>query len=69
VEVECYAGSRGDETPLRFREAERQVEIAQVIDRWMEPGCRLFKLRDTEGALHVLRNDVVSDCRELTRSP
>ncbi len=68
VEVDCYAGSRAEETPRRFRLGERQVEIAEVIQSWLEPGCRYFKVRDTEGSLHVLRNDVVSDLWELTKA-
>ena len=69
VEVECYAGSRGDETPRLFRLAERQVELDEVVDRWLEPGCRYFKVRDVEGGLYVLRNDVVWERWELTRAP
>jgi hypothetical protein len=32
VSVECYAGHRGDETPLRIRFGERLVEIIEVLD-------------------------------------
>jgi hypothetical protein len=66
VDVECYAGYRGEETPRRFRLGERQTEIADVVDSWLAPDHRYFKVRDTQGDLYILRNDVVSDRWELT---
>ena len=72
VDVECHAGYRGEETPRRFRLAERQVEIAEVVDSWLAPDYRYFKVRDTQGDLYILRNDVASDRWELIwfrRSP
>ena len=66
VEVECHAGYRGGETPRRFRLGERQVEIAEVVDRWLAPDHRYFKVRDTQGDLYILRNDIASDQWELT---
>ncbi len=66
VDVECYAGYRGEETPRRFRLGERQVEIAEVVDSWLAPDHCYFKVQDTQGDLHILRNDVASDRWELT---
>jgi hypothetical protein len=67
VDVECHAGYRAEETPRRFRLAEIQVEIDEVMKSWLEPDYRYFKVRDTQGELYMLRNDVVSDQWELTR--
>ena len=66
VDVECHAGYRGEETPRRFRLGERQVEIAEVVDSWLAPDYRYFKVQDTQGDLYILRNDVASDRWELT---
>jgi hypothetical protein len=66
VAVECYAGYRGEETPRRFHLGERQVEIAEVVDRWLAPDHRYFKVHDTQGDLYILRNDVVAQQWELT---
>lgn len=66
VDVECYAGHRGEETPRRFRLGERQIEIADVVDRWLAPDHRYFKVRDTHGDLYILRHDVAVDRWELT---
>jgi len=37
VRVICYQGYRGEETPRRFYLGERQVEVAEIVDRWI---CR-----------------------------
>jgi hypothetical protein len=66
VEVECYAGYRGEETPRRFEVAGAKIEIAEVVDRWLAPEHRYFKVRDGGGALYILRNDVASDGWQLT---
>jgi hypothetical protein len=66
VDVECYAGYRGEETPRRFRLAECQIEIAEVVDRWLAPGHRYFKVQDTQGDRFILRNDVAAGRWEVT---
>jgi len=66
VGVECHAGYRGEETPRRFRLGERQIEIAEVVDSWLAPDHRYFKVHGTEGDLYILRNDVAADRWELT---
>ena len=66
VDVECHAGYRGEETPRRFRLGERQVEIAEVVDRWLAPDHRYFKVQDAQGDLYILRHDVAADRWELT---
>jgi hypothetical protein len=66
VDVECYAGYRGEETPRRFGPAGSSLEIAEVIDCWLAPDYRYFKVRDVDGDLWILRHDVVSQRWELT---
>jgi hypothetical protein len=66
VDVECYAGYRGDETPRRFGLAGARIEIAEVVDRWLAPDHRYFKVLDGDGGLYILRNDVASEQWELT---
>jgi hypothetical protein len=66
VQVECYAGYRGEETPRRFRLGSREFQVASVIDRWLAPGHRYFKVQDADGDLHVVRHDVAADRWELT---
>lgn len=65
VAVECHAGYRGEETPRRFRLGERQVAIAEVVDSWLAPDHRYFKVKDTQGDIYILRHDVAGDRWEL----
>jgi hypothetical protein len=66
VRVECYAGYRGEETPRRFSFGERQVEVDEVVDRWLSPDHRYFKVRGNDGGVYVLRHDAVSGRWEMT---
>lgn len=66
ITVECYAGYRGEETPRRFRLGERQVEIVYVMNRWLTPDHRYFKVKDAQAGLYILREDVSSGRWELT---
>lgn len=66
ITVECYAGYRGEETPRRFRLAERSFEVERVVDQWLAPDHRYFKVRTAGGQLCILRHDVMSGDWELT---
>lgn len=65
VSVDCYAGYRGEETPVRLRLGDRLVEVDEVLDRWLAPDHRYFKVRTGEG-IYILRNDITSGQWELT---
>ena len=67
VAVECYAGYRGEQTPRRFRLHERTFDIDAVVDQWLAPDHRYFKVRTTSGELGILRHDVLADRWELFR--
>lgn len=66
IRVECYAGYRGDEEPRRFWIGERPVEIAEILDRWLAPDHRYFKVRGDDGGTYILRHDTRADRWELT---
>jgi hypothetical protein len=53
VDVECYAGYRGEETPRRFGLVGAKIEIAEVVDSWLAPDHRYFKVRDGDGDLYI----------------
>jgi hypothetical protein len=65
IRVECYAGYRGDETPRRFAIGERPVQIARVIDRWMTPEYRYFRVAGDDGRIYLLRQNVARRIWEL----
>ena len=65
IRVECYAGYRSDETPRRFFIGERRIEVVDVLDRWLAPEQRYFKLRGDDGGIYILCHDVVGERWEL----
>lgn len=66
IAVACHAGYRGEETPRRITLDRRTVTVTEIIDRWLAPDHRYFKLRGDDGALYILRHDVISASWELT---
>lgn len=66
VRVECYAGYRGEQEPRRFRLGARDIEVRAILDRWLGPEHRYFKVEGDEGATYILRHDTVADCWEIT---
>jgi len=58
VRVECYAGYRSEETPRRFFLGARAVTVIEVLDCWLSPEHRYFKLRGDDGGVYLLRHDV-----------
>ena len=66
IKVVCYAGYRDEESPVRFFLGSRKVEVKQVIDRWMGPDYRYFKVRGDDGARYILRHNSSAGNWELT---
>ena len=66
LRVECYDGYRGEETPRRFYLGERGIEVVAVVDRWLAPDHRYFKLEDAEGHRYILREETENHLWELT---
>jgi len=65
IRVECYASYRGEETPRRFQLGAREIVVASIVDRWLGPDHRYFKVRGEDGAIYVLRHDAESGAWEL----
>jgi hypothetical protein len=63
--VECYAGYRGEEEPRRFLHGDRMVEITEILDRWLDPDHRYFKVRVNDEGFYILRHDSNSGEWEL----
>ena len=66
IAVECYAGYRGEQTPRALVVAGQRIEVADVLDQWLAPDHRYFKLRGTDSHLYLIRHDVTSGTWELT---
>jgi hypothetical protein len=66
IRVECYAGHRGEETPRVLYLEDRRVGVDEVLDAWLAPDHRYFKLKGEDGDEYIIRHDRVSGGWELT---
>jgi hypothetical protein len=55
LHVECYAGSKADERPVRFELGGRAYLVEEVLDQWYSPEHIFFKLRADDGNVYILR--------------
>jgi hypothetical protein len=60
IGVECYAGYTGEETPRVLVLGERRIRVIDVIDRWLAPDHRYFKIRGDDNGIYIVRQDVAS---------
>jgi hypothetical protein len=66
IRVACYAGHRAETEPRRLFIGRREVAVTEVIDRWLDPQHRYFKLRGDDGGIYLVRQDTLSGQWELT---
>jgi len=60
IRVECYAGYRGDEEPRAVQLDERRFGVVEILDRWLDPAHRHFKVLLEDGRKFILRHDTES---------
>ncbi len=60
INVECYAGYRGEETPRQLLMTTYKVQVKEVLDRWLSPEHRYFKLRGDDDATYIVRHDTAT---------
>jgi hypothetical protein len=61
MRVECYAGYRADERPLRFVLRGHEYQVSELDGRWFSPGATFFRVLAHDGNYYVLRHDEVQD--------
>jgi len=66
IRVQCYAGHRGEEEPRAFDLGERRLEVIEIIDRWLAPDHRYFKVCAGDGNVYILRHDELAGEWEMT---
>jgi hypothetical protein len=57
VRVECYAGYKGDERPVRVHFGDRTLQIVAIEDRWYSPGSAFFRVLIEGGDRYVLHRE------------
>lgn len=65
IRVECYAGYRSEQEPRAFWLGERRLSVMELLDRWLAPASRCFKVKASDGDLYILRYDEVRGIWEL----
>jgi uncharacterized protein (UPF0128 family) len=54
LEVVCYAGSKADERPVRFRLDGHEYLVEEILDQWYGPEKAFYKVRADDGNLYIL---------------
>jgi hypothetical protein len=66
VRVDCYAGYKGYERPLRVHLGDRSLQIVEIEDRWYSPGATFFRIVVEGGNRYVLHREDGQDFWSLT---
>jgi len=61
IHVECYAGYRANEKPLRFAIRGREFRVDELDGQWYSPEASYFRVRADDGNYYVLRHDEAQD--------
>ena len=65
IKVECYAGYRGEETPRVISFQSRKVAVTKILDRWLDPDYRYFKILGDDAGIYIVRHNMDSWVWEL----
>ncbi len=63
VEVQAYAGYRGEESPRAFFLMGKRIEVTKIIEQWSEEDVesrsrlRCFRVRGSDWRAHILCHD------------
>jgi hypothetical protein len=63
VNVIAYSGYRGEETPKKVILHSRQIEVVEILSRWIEEGSvnratkRFFRVKGREGLIYKIYYD------------
>jgi hypothetical protein len=60
IDVECYSGYRGEETPRSISVRERRIAVEEMFDRWLAPDHRYFKFRGDDQGIYIIRHDMTA---------
>ncbi len=66
IKVDCYCGHRGEETPKYISMGTSKIEVRKILDRWLAPDHRYFKLLGDDNAIYIIRHDQEKWQWELT---
>ena len=61
LRVQCYAGRKADERPVRFQLGNREYVVEEVLDQWYGPDETFYKVCADDGNLYILRHYAAAD--------
>ena len=61
LQVQCYAGQKADERPVRFRLGDHDYMVEEILDQWYGPDDQFFKVRADDGNLYILRHNTTDE--------
>jgi len=64
LKVECYAGYKADQRPLRFTpqlEGAPTYEVVEILDQWYGVGYQCFRVRADDQNCYILRHEAADD--------
>ena len=56
LQVECYAGYKGDQRPRLFFMDGRKFEVRVLLDTWYGPDDEYFRVLADDGNIYILRH-------------
>ncbi len=65
LKVECYAGYKGNQYPVRFFLQDRILEVREIEDQWYSPSEQYFKVLAGDDNLYILCHDEGNDSWSL----
>lgn len=57
LRVECYAGRKAAERPVRFQLDDHDYLVEEILDQWHGSDDRFFKVRADDSNLYILRRN------------
>jgi hypothetical protein len=69
VRVQCYAGRKADERPVRFRIGELDHMVEDVIEQWYGPDETFYRVRADDGNVYLLRHNTSADIWRMESAP
>lgn len=66
IKVDCYAGYRGEQIPKIIHFRQRVIRVLEVLDCWLSPDHRYFKVKGDDCAVYIIRHDPHNMCWQFS---
>ncbi len=66
INVKCYSGYKGEETPRSILFNDKEIQVNKILDMWLAPDHRYFKFSDSDNGIYIIRHDIKECFWELT---